>query len=265
MKKYDFIFVVLVYRNYDDFQNFYESLVKTMSNFKIIIVDSYFNEVITAKGKEIAKKNDCDFISVPNNGYGYGNNEGVEYALSKYKFDFLIISNPDVEIIHFPQNVLTSSYKNMIIGPSIITPTGKQQNPLYYRKNKFAFYLLKKYAFSEKISYLRIYLIVNKIQKFFRMLFNRHIETKVYSLHGSFLIIGIDALQKLIPLYDDKMFLYGEENHLAEKAREKNIENKFDKRFEVFHKEDSSSEGISLNVKAHTLNSLKIFFDNWDK
>ena len=90
---YDFIFVVLVYRNTSDLIDFFASL--KLERTKVIVVNSFYDEESEKQFKQISEINHADFLSVPNKGYGAGNNRGVEYALKHYDFKYLVISNAD--------------------------------------------------------------------------------------------------------------------------------------------------------------------------
>ena len=104
--KYDIVFVVLVYRNTDDLKDFF--LHNHIKNSHVIVVNSYYDDVSEGDFRKIAEDNGASFISVPNKGYGAGNNRGIEYALEHFNFDFLVISNADIQISKFDFNLLIS-------------------------------------------------------------------------------------------------------------------------------------------------------------
>ena len=64
MMKYDFVFVVLVYRNTRDLKDFFSSLL--LSAVKVIVVNSFYDEESECEFKNIAEANNADFLSVPN-------------------------------------------------------------------------------------------------------------------------------------------------------------------------------------------------------
>ena len=121
-KHFDIIFVVLVYRNTQDLKDFFAHFA--CENAKVIVVESYFSESCSSEFKDIAKGNNADFISVPNKGYGAGNNTGCEYALKKYDFNYLVISNADIIIQHFDMSII-EEHKDSIIAPKILNLKGK--------------------------------------------------------------------------------------------------------------------------------------------
>ena len=119
---YDFIFVVLVYRNTSDLIDYFASL--KLERTRVIVVNSFYDEESELKFKQIAESNHADFLSVPNNGYGTGNNRGVKYALDHYDFKYLVISNADVEIKAMSKEYLDNR-KNGIYDTYIKTLSGK--------------------------------------------------------------------------------------------------------------------------------------------
>lgn len=99
------IFVVVVYRNTLDIIDFLKSVNDKVIDYKVIIVNNYFDNETKEQFEQIAKENNCDFINCENRGYGAGNNTGIRYAMKNYDFDFLTISNPDIIIQSFPMDV----------------------------------------------------------------------------------------------------------------------------------------------------------------
>lgn len=69
------------------------------------------------KINELADEYDCDYLSVENKGYSYGNNQGIKFVLENYEYDFIVISNPDVLIERYDSSSLS---KNGITAPIIV-------------------------------------------------------------------------------------------------------------------------------------------------
>lgn len=80
---YKFLFVVLVYRNSADLYDFIISVKQNFTNYKIVVVNSYYDNESLKVIEDIAISNDCEFINVANKGYSYGNNLGIGYAKKK--------------------------------------------------------------------------------------------------------------------------------------------------------------------------------------
>ncbi len=259
--------MILTYRNTNDLKNFIKvTREKLVGSYRIIVVNSYFDENSRKEFYNIATDNECDFLNIENKGYGYGNNQGIEFARKNYEFNFLIVSNPDIEIIHFPIKKL-EGLKDCIIAPSIKTLTGKNQNPFYYSKMELVDFLKYYSCITEKkiISYVGI--VINKLYRELRLIIDRILKVKqrrIYAAHGSFVIIGSEVLAKLGKIYNEKMFLFHEENHLARLARSKNIKTYMIPEIKVLHKEDGSvgleSEKIT---KKYGRDSFIIYYESW--
>ena len=255
--KYDFIFVVLVYRNTKDLRDFFQSL--TISNSKVIVVNSYYDDTSKNEFENIANRNDADFINVPNNGYGAGNNLGCEYALENYDFKYLIISNADILILNLDVNILC---QDRITAPKIITLKGKLQNP--YRVIGRVFFDKIQFSGYSKDSKWKIFL-VSALTKVRRVLFLAlHKSGYIYGSHGSFIIIPKSILELLHPIYNEKMFLFGEEEHLAKLAQSRGVRTFYDSRISILHKEDGSTGSLG-NSYPITKKSFLEYYNYWYK
>lgn len=245
-KKIDIAFIVLIYANCNDVLEFLESIKKIDCNKKIILVDSFYNTEVSEKIKHIANINNCDYIAVQNKGYGFGNNAGIRFCLENYKSDFIVISNPDIIIEKFEVDIL-KQYEHAVVGPKILTSTGKNQNPFFIKKKLFPWWenLFLRYKF--KFGYFSL-VALNKIHKllyYFAMrVFNKN-SINVYAVHGSFIILPAEVIKKIYPVFDENIFLFTEEIVLAEKMKANEIVCYYDKRFIVHHKEDGCMKFLS--------------------
>ena len=129
LTKFDFVYVVLTYRNTKDLSSFF--INNTITDSKVIVVNSFYDKSTEVEFQRISNKNLADFINVENLGYGNGNNKGVEFAINNYEFKFLIISNPDVAIIKMDKKYLLNSPKNIIYAPKIFTLKKKESKSIY--------------------------------------------------------------------------------------------------------------------------------------
>ena len=251
---YDFIFVVLVYRNTKDLEDFFKHL-KT-PNSKVLVVNSFYDEATRAEFERIALANNADFLNVENKGYGYGNNRGCEYALKNYNFRYLIISNADIEIQKLDINQLSDKH---ITAPKIITLKGKKQNPYlpYYSK---LYEKLKHFFIKRKSKLTFICWIISRLMREFYLLF--HKKGYVFAAHGAFFIMPNDILQKLFPLYNERMFLFVEEMHLAMLAKKNGIKFYYDSSIVVNHKEDGSVSFLNNENDIQNQSYLE-FYNTW--
>lgn len=245
-KHYRFIFVVLVYRNTSDLKNFFVS--NRIDDSHTVVVVSHFDEETDMKFKAIADENNADVIFIPNKGYGFGNNKGIEFAIENYMFEYLIVSNADIEIRDFDTEVI-NKYSDNIIAPCIIAASGRRQNPGEpFEPSHFVHYLAYKAYEGNHYKLIWLYYGWCRLK---RIVYNALDKLKVaspsiYAAHGSFVIFPYSILVKLTPLYNEKMFLMNEEAHLAKKAKLSNITTKYVKDIVIDHKEDGS---MSLEYK----------------
>lgn len=262
LKKYfNTIFVVLVYKNYHDLIDFINS-VKNIKSSKVLIVNSYYDQASEKRIKEIALSFDCDFLNISNKGYGYGNNKGIEYAKTKYEFDFLIISNPDIIVKKFDTKLISDE---CIMGPVILSNKNTNQNPYRihfnkhlermtynsYKKNRnlILLFIAIYYKFKREISILKL------------SLFKKN-SLEVFALHGAFIIFPHKILRQINykPFYN-KMFLFNEELYLASLCKDKKIKSKFINDIKVVHKEDGSISLSNVKVNEESKKSYIIYYE----
>lgn len=245
-KHYKFIFVVLVYRNTSDLKSFFVS--NRIKDSRTVVVVSHYDEKTDKQFKDIAFDNDADVIFIPNKGYGFGNNKGIEFSIENFSFEYLIVSNADIEIRQFDEDVL-KKYSDNIIAPCIIASSGRLQNPGEpFKPSHLVHNLAYKAYKGDHYKLIWLYYGWCRVK---RILYNvleklKIASSSIYAAHGSFIIFPYNTLMSLIPLFNEKMFLMNEEAHLAKKAKLSNITTKYVKDIVIDHKEDGS---MSLEYK----------------
>lgn len=262
MKRYyDFIFVVLVYKNYKDLEDFFQHF--GIENSKVIVVNSYFDDNSEESFKRIAKSYNADFISVPNKGYGAGNNAGCKWAKEHYEFGNIVISNADINILSLK---LSDVKEGVINAPEIINLKGKLSNPMQ------PFFMpiadkIKYHIFKKGSGYAALYACIafNKIIRYVFRPIKALWGGQIYSCHGAFLIIPYGVLSTLYPLYNEDQFLFGEEDHLAMLARHHGIKTYYNRDIRVLHKEDGSVGSSNIKVMELTRQSYISFYEYWNK
>ena len=260
---YDFIFVVLVYRNTSDLVDFFASL--KLERTRVIVVNSFYDEESELQFKQIAESNHADFLSVPNKGYGAGHNRGVEYALKHYDFKYLVISNADVEIKKLDFAEL-EKYGDGIFAPKILTLSGKNQNPscpfipslLTERYKKWCY-------FGNHRKLMWLYYISSRLKKCIYYIFWK-CRRCVFSAHGAFVIFSKDTAKKLFPFYLETMFLFNEEEHLGRLARLHGIKTFYIPEIIINHKEDGSMKIAEIHkFEPLKQQSFAVYYDYWFK
>lgn len=254
MEKYKYIFVVLVYKNTDVLKGFLDSL-HLVDNYKVVLVNSFYDESSEKLCKDYADLYGADYISVPNKGYGAGNNEGIKHSKEKYDYEYLIISNSDIILKTLNDNNLGDSVA--IYAPQTIMLNGKRQNPnIVYHSSVYDYF--SDLSYIKNISWLlviphAISRFSREITQFYVKVFKRE-KIKIFSAHGSFLIITRNAVDKLIPLFNERMFLYNEELYLAFRAKKQGVPIFFCPSIEVFHLEGASTDKGSGNSFSYEVN-----------
>lgn len=260
---YDYVFVVLVYRNTKDLKDFFCSL--SLQNVKVIVVNSYYDDESETLFRRIASDNSADFISVPNRGYGAGNNRGCEYALKHYKFHYLIISNADIEVRYLNIADL-EPYSECVIAPKTQTLTGKNQNPFMVHHHPNIDHI-KNWAFRENYRWvIKLFSIFSRFERevYLKLTYPLFHYKKVYAAHGAFVIIPYNVIERLCPLYNEKMFLFAEEEHLAQLLKKHSISTIYLPCIRILHKEDGSTGAIGDNFK-YIRESCIEFYNYWYK
>lgn len=261
MNTFDIVFVVLVYRNTNDLVDFFKSL--NVLNCKVIVVNSFFDEASDLEFKKIAERNGADFISVPNKGYGAGNNRGCEHALKYYEFKYLIISNADITIRNMNIEEINP---NVITAPEIITRTGKRQNPAKPYDNPFAEWLIYKSFTGNKPKLLWLSLAMTKILREWFYLTHRLFGCKkIYEVHGANIIFPYHIVKVLTPIFNEDMFLFAEEDHLARLAKKFGFSKEYNTKVIIDHKEDGSVGLGNVSQLQYVKKSFVTYYESWKK
>jgi Predicted glycosyltransferases len=265
--KVDFVFVILVYRNFVDLKECIISIKKRVKNFDIIIVNAFFDKESEKQIKDIADYYSCRFISIENKGYSFGNNVGIRYAYDKYDFKYVIISNPDVVIQSFGDNVKKCTAD--IIAPLIITPSGKYQNPMIAQKCSLS-ELLIYIGFKRNNKFLFLLgVFINRVLREINLLVMNILSydsMAIYAAHGSFVILSKYLIEKMeLNVYDNNIFLFSEENVLAEKATALGAKTVYLPSVRILHKEDGSMNLSNFSVNNELTKSNIYVYENYLK
>lgn len=259
---YDIVFVVLVYRNTDDLKDFF--LHNHIKNSHTIVVNSYYDDASEGVFSKIAEENGASFISVPNKGYGAGNNRGVEYALEHFEFEFLVISNADIMIEKMDLSALRKEGE-VIIAPKILTLKGKNQNPSSPFAPHFISLKIMSILYEKGNRTLTWPMHVwSRLKKIFFYLISPVYRT-VFSAHGAFVIIPYGIIRKLHPLFNEEMFLEFEEQHLGMYAKSRGIKTRYAPDIVIRHKEDGSMKIASINEFEVQKQSFGVYYNYWFK
>lgn len=239
---FKYIFVVLVYKNTDVLDSFFKS-ISNIEGYKCVLVNAFYDQITEQACKEKALTYHADFISIPNVGYGEGNNRGIEYAVQKYSFDYLIISNSDIIVKDF--SILNQIHEEKAIYASCTKLcNGHHQNPLLVRENRVYYYFLRKGYFADSYYLVRIGQMFARLERELFLFLSKILKRKkwrVFGAHGSFMVLTYRAIKDLYPLFEKRIFLYNEEQYLAYKCKEFKIPIYYLPELKVLHLEGASA------------------------
>ena len=206
--------VVLNYNDWEETKRFCQAVKDFQSVDMIIIVDNKSTDNSVIELKPIATGKVVLVEARENNGYAAGNNVGLKYILDNHLEGNIIISNPD---IYFSDEDLVRVLKPLEdhcvgISTGLITTDGKITSnfawmlPSYWKLLSNQFLILYKIM---RITGHSIYCDYPKGEEF------------VYCncVSGCFFCMTTETLQE-IGLFDERTFLYGEENILGFKIKE---------------------------------------------
>ena len=230
---------------------------KLISSFPVD-VDCEFLVVCTGSAIFNSDRSNVKVIDVENLGYFPAASlalKDVEIQL----YDFIIISNSDIEIISFPSHVLKELQKNQtlgLIGPSIVNLQGVQQNPFLIDRIGPSRKLFWRVYYSNYYVSILITLFRKRFQKK-KTPSNVSLDQEVYSVHGAFMIFTKVFFEKGCKIKDD-FFLYAEELSSAEECRRANLSVQVVSDLMVKHKENVSTG--KLNSKKKWLVQREAYF-----
>ena len=204
------------------------------NNYSIMVVDNCSpNEsaqVLSEKSKEL------DYVfyaNMINSGYAAGNNIGIRYGIT-HLFDYTWILNNDIKLCD--KNVLShmigiaeKNKKIGCIGPMIYTRDGIICAP-YCKQPSF-------WSMTVGIG----------IEKRYRRQYE-HSSGEVYRVYGCCMLLR-NSIMAEICCMDERTFLYGEEDILAERMRSKGYTTYYDASVSIIHNESSSLTNISKKRK----------------
>lgn len=230
------LIVILNYGTYDFTINLINELRADLDyeNYSIMVVDNCSPnesaEVLAGKSQEM---NFIFYVNKTNAGYAAGNNIGIRYGI-EHGYEYSWILNNDVELRE--KNVLThmvdiAEKDNRIgcIGPMIYTLDSSICAP-YCRRPSF-------WSMTGGIG----------AEKKYRHQFIYQ-SGEVYRVYGCCMLLKNKAMAA-VDCMDERTFLYGEEDILAEQMLMRDYVSYYDADVSVTHKESASMKQMSRNRK----------------
>ena len=218
MKK-KILHITVNFKNWDITKKLIKSLDKNSEvELTLFVVDNCADSSSDKFINEIEVKNITLQIIKSKNNLGYfGAASYVLSNLNYLEFDFIIISNNDIEVIQNNFYSILFKYKTYdIIAPSIRTLNGIEQNP--HRINPIS--KIRKIYYSIYFSSYIVAYILNSLIKLKKSLMSKidNVDYSepftIFSPHGAYLIFNKTYFIKG-GFIDNGFFLYGEEDSIA--------------------------------------------------
>lgn len=239
---YELVFVVLVYRNIDVLRQFFSTLTLSCG-YRVIVVNSFFNQETEDACRALSDEYDADFISVPNNGFGAGNNRGCSYVMDHYRYRFLILSNSDV-IIRDISCLMQMEEQMAVYAADVRMENGHRQNPhLPFKVGLYLKLLDLSYKWKSNVL-MNVAFAFNRVLRELVIVWTKMSggrKIRIFSAHGSFIVMTYQASQVLNPIFHEEDLLYNEELYLAHRCRMLRIPVYYVPRLKIIHMEGASS------------------------
>lgn len=254
--------VIVNYNDVEDTLKFVREISEYEIINKIVVVD---NLSTTAGAFEKLKSLETSKVNViqsdKNGGYDYGNNFGVRYLeLLDEKYDYIIISNPDIKITEKAIKNCLKIIKNDnnigIVAPRMYNKDDKPIRRSAWKIRTFGLDVIH----STRLLELLFYKILRN-GEYSQKEFEKEI-LEVEAISGAFFIIKYDVLKE-IGLLDENVFLFYEEDILAKKLAEKKYKI-ISLNSEKFIHYESQTIGKTLNYykKMKQMYKSKIYYHN---
>ena len=242
-------FLIVNYNDYKTTIQLLNNIKEFQSLDKIVVVDNNstdnsFNEI-----KKYIKKNKKDkFIDIiknfENKGYGSGINYGAKYLKKTIGDCYIVVSNADI-IIYSDEDIskLISTFDSdtAVVAPIIKEHTGVSRGwkvPTPFQDSLLNIIYIHKYLRPKLLFYKNEYYSEKNIQ--------------VDAVSGCFFIINSKYLEQ-INYFDENIFLYYEENTLAQKLKKINKKTMINTQVEVFH-----NHSVTIDKNINKLKKYKI-------
>lgn len=239
-----FAIVVLNYNDYKTTIEYVNKIKEYKIINKIIIVDNH-----STNKDEISylKKVESDKVEVicseKNGGYAYGNNLGLKYLEKIDNYEYVAISNPDVYVeeqtIKTCLDYLKLHKKVAIVAPRMNFVNGPARRAAWKKRTPII-----DIANSTRITELLLYPFFRKGEYSKKEYENEYL--KVDCIAGSFFIAKYDSLKK-INYFDEKTFLFYEEDIIGNKIKDIGLEIHILNKLKFIHY-DSQTIGKLMNM-----------------
>lgn len=245
--------VGMVIVNYNDYETTLK-LVDNVINYKSLVEVVVVDNASTDNSVKVLKKVKNDKLTIleakENKGYSAGLNIGAKYLIDKYKHLNIIFSNADIivpsEGVIKDLNTVVSN-QNVVVAPVIKEKDGVSRgwiNPSPLREVLLNIPFFHRF-FHKKIEYK---------EEHYKKPFS-----KVDVVSGCFFMVNAEHLKK-IDYFDEKVFLYYEENILSVKTKRENKSIILDNNVSVIHNHSISVDKSVKRLKKYKLQKQSQYY-----
>lgn len=246
-----FCFLILQYNKLDLTEHCIASIRRLQSGghaVHIIVVDNNSEPPIIADTKSrLEGQTDITLLFAESNlGFSKGNNLGYDYARSKLKADFIAVINNDI-IIEQPDFILRcrdlfQKWAYSVLGPDVVIPDGRQENPwndyIYDINDLKSLCALRNV---ERDRYLKTghpeFCKIGKATPGKQVILNP-------MLQGAAIILSPIFIKDHSKVFDERLFLYGEEFILAQNCLLKGHLTVYSNEIKILHDEGKTTETL---------------------
>ncbi|WP_148321356.1 glycosyltransferase family 2 protein [Clostridium cuniculi] len=238
--------VVLNYNDYKTTIKFLDMIKEYKNINKVVVVDNNSKDNSVREIKKYVNDKIILLESKKNNGYGAGNNIGIEYLRKINDIEYIVISNPDIEFKESDLEKLISfleSNKSIAIASGRIVESGKYAKDGAWRLPSYSECLLQTIPIIDKkvdnsLSYPESYFTGQ--------------YSIVDTVKGCFFIARAKVLEE-IGYFDEDTFLYYEENILGYKLKKGNYPIGILNDVNIIHE-----HGVTINKALKKIEKFKI-------
>lgn len=250
MNKKSTAMIILNYNDYENTKKYIDLIKKYDSIDRIVIVDNNSSDESYSILKKIKDKKVKLIKTDKNLGYAYGNNFGVHYLeKSKEKYDYIIISNPDVYIDNDTiKKCILFLNKNKdvaICAPRMYNKNNIPSELSGWKERK----LNSDVRDSSKL--LSIFSKTNHVERYSNDYMSKPV-VYVDCVAGSFFIIKYDIFKK-INYFDENTFLYFEEDIIGKKIKMLGYKNAILNNCSFIHYGSITISKTFKNIKKYTI------------
>jgi possible glycosyltransferase len=287
-----FGFSVLHYQSIEETKQCVSSILEVVPDAEVVVVD---NASPNRSGDILRQlydsvSNVTCISSYKNVGFARGNNLGYSFLRNKCKCDFISCINNDTLIYtkDFQNEVLEEFYLSnfAVMAPLVRLRDNSIQsfNPKLFEVQHYRLELdnwLKNQSYLDYLQtkgiltklllfYPKIASILRKVKQKFSSKYKDRLENVV--LHGCFLIFSPRFIENFETAFDERTFMYREEELLYLRNIEYNLKTVYNPNIEVLHLEDVATNSIFQNQQSKYLfqrqeqiTSLKILINELER